>query len=176
MAHDHAFRGWSQSSPSLGPQPEIAPAENASGPLTYQVYTPQDLARPISLSRGEISVPKGTSLGLKICMLLLGVCVVFGTAAAIIAVSSDDAPAPKPATRAASTASAAPVETAPPVVPVSTVVTPPPMASTAPAEPPPAASAPSSTSTTKKPRSGAAPSALKGVTPPPNPYAGHGHN
>ncbi len=154
-------------------QPAIQEIDDHAPPppdLSYQVYTPGTSARPSAKSLAEIDVVPKTSLALRVVLVLLGLCVVFGTAAAVIAVSSDDAP--KPAAPAASTAAVAP----PPVVSTpAPIVEPPPAASPPPvvAADPPADPTPTGTPTPKPKPTGSnppPPASLKNIAPPPNPY------
>jgi len=64
--------------------------------LSYQVYAPDSYRPP---RRSVADVPRrtlgSTALGLRVCLFLVGLCCVVGTAAAIIAVSTDDIPKAK---------------------------------------------------------------------------------
>ena len=91
---------WSpQGPPPLPNHPSLAetrsPSDEQPAALTYQVYNPASspTGRAPALSRvsfPEPGVPKA-SVGLQVCLVLLGVCVVVGTAGAIILSGADDA-------------------------------------------------------------------------------------
>ncbi|WP_146654509.1 hypothetical protein [Labilithrix luteola] len=144
-------------------------------PLSYQVYSPEELdvrrRAPTRLAVGELA--SKPSLALRVCMVLLGVCVVFGTAALVIAGTSDDPPSlrtttsslppgfpPAPALTSAVTALAN-VPLVAPAAPADSV------AIELGAEPaaPAVKAKPSPRATTSVPSS-------KTVAPPPNPYEG----
>ena len=158
-------------------QPAIEEIDDGPAPpdLSYQVYKPGTPVRPSAKSLEAIEVPPKTSVALRVCLVLLGLCVVFGTAAAVIAVSSDDAPkvvAPPAASIAPPVVSTtAPIIEPPPPEPVPTpIVT---VSEPEPApEPPPAGGG----TTTSKPKPKAStttpppPASLKNIAPPPNPY------
>jgi hypothetical protein len=165
--------------------------DEPSGPLTYQVFTANDLAGPRSGPRSGDPLTAGkTSIGLRVCLMLVGLCVVFGTAAAVIAVSTEDAPKPSLLKmQGAQTPSAAPAPT--PTPSVKTIGDPPTAESAAAVELPPSAPNPPSPASppAKSTKSSAkasgepaakptatvdAPPSLKGMAPPPNPYAGSG--
>lgn len=163
--------------------------------LSFQVYSPGDSPpRPTSRSVSDAKIPApGMSLGVRVCLFLVGLCVVVGTASAIVAVSTDD-PAPKPAT-STTPANPPPVlvstgslplndPNAPPVTAPagSIVIDPPPPASGTPT-PTVAAGAGAAVGVSgKKPIGGppttapksSAPPQVRGAAPPPNPYAGGG--
>jgi hypothetical protein len=111
-----------------------------------------------------------------VCLVLLGVCVVVGTAGAIAMSSTDDPPHP------AKTISSADTATAPAAVPAPVVPEAPPPVVVAEAAPVPVAPAPppaSPTTASAKPAAsakakpaGSAPAALKGAKVPPNPFGG----
>lgn len=90
VAYERAFRAFSASTAG----PEYAPAD---GPLSYQVYTPSDLAapRPVSLSRlaeESASVQPQTSIARRFALVAAGLLTVLATASVISFASSDDAP------------------------------------------------------------------------------------
>lgn len=145
-------------------------AADASGPLTFQVYTPDALPMPrmsrMSIPDGAAMAPKA-SAGKRIALALVAACVVAGTTALIIVGASDDAP--RPAKRSTPTVSAlaptvlstpAPVVTAPPVPEAWSVA-----AAEAPASAKPVASAPRGAA---RPR--ASSGASRGGPLPPNPF------
>ena len=149
------------------------PKDGGSGPLTYQVYNPSASPAARSMSRASYPPEKSSkaSLGLRVCLVLLGVCFVVGTASAIVIGAADDAPrAAKPASTATSAATSAPAAETPPQAPIA-------------AEDPGLATAASSSATgapttTVKPLgsakvpkpAGSVPATLKGATVPPNPF------
>ncbi len=164
--------------PPLPNHPQLvdtrSPSDDQPVPLTYQVYNPASspTGRPPALSRmsmPEASPPKG-SLGLRVGLVVLGICVVAGTAGAVILSGSDDPPkSARPPTPSASVAvaiSAAPLPAVPPpVAPPVVIGDPTPVPPTATAAAKPAASGKT------KPAGGAA---LKGAKIPPNPFGGGG--
>lgn len=174
-AYERAFRQWS--SPSVVPIDEPPTGE----PVTFQVYTAEDVAtgrRPMR-SMAAIPVQPKKSLGVRIGLGLLGGVIVLLTAAAVIAVSTEE---PKRTTSASSASLEDPPEVpsipsnpvpstitiGDPVDPVDEIDE---TTSSAPAAPT-KTTAPASTVTAKpKPKvSPAPPSSLKGIAPPPNPY------
>jgi hypothetical protein len=171
-SYELAFRAWSS--------PHILPTEEApSGPLTYQVYAPDELPpiRPRDPSRFIDPPPfaRETGIGGRLAMMLVGVCVVVGTTAAIVLASSDDsegpavggqvAPPPLPATEPAAASTITPV-----IAPMIAIEDVPPEP-----EPPvaPAAAKAKPVSVSASPPAARPTAASRGaVTPPPNPYAG----
>lgn len=92
VAYERAFRAWS--SPNLGPSAE----EEESGPLSFQVYRPTDLAapRPVSLSRiaeESAALAPRPSLASRFALVAAALLTVLGTAGLISFASSEDAPA-----------------------------------------------------------------------------------
>ncbi|HSO40469.1 MAG TPA: hypothetical protein VLT33_48415, partial [Labilithrix sp.] len=94
IAAPPALPAWTPPAP-LAPPPSPSPSlaetrspDDGRAPLTYQVFNPSApaLARPSAPSR--VSYPEerssSASVGLRVCLVLLGVCVVVGTAGAII--------------------------------------------------------------------------------------------
>lgn len=174
-AYERAFRQWS--SPAI----EAPPAD--SGPVTFQVYTPADVAngrRPLRSLPAIDVAPKKQSVGKKIALALLGVIIIALTAAAVFAVSTEEPkkavpvttelPAPPPPPEPAPTPSVIVVgdgvdEGVPPT-PSATVTAP------APAPKPVRRSGPHPSGSVPRDPSAmsASPSTLKGVAPPPNPY------
>ena len=164
--------------PMAAMAPQFAPAsEDGSGALTYQVYAPDALPsqRPMmsSLASGSFQAPVATpSIALRVCLVLVGVCFVVGTAALIIAGASDDSPhaskaaasaeaSSLPSASVASALSAAP-EPEPPVV-----------AAVAPSPPdPPPAPVPAKPAKAKAKAAGSSAPGLRTVALPPNPFAG----
>ncbi|HSO33804.1 MAG TPA: hypothetical protein VLT33_14830, partial [Labilithrix sp.] len=149
---------------------ETRAPDDGRAPLTYQVFNPSSapaLARPSAPSR--VSDPEersSTSVGLRVCLVLLGVCVVVGTAGAIILSGTDDPPHAASAPPTA-TVSAAPAPSPPPPAPA-----PPPVVIGDPPAPAPAAPA---ATTSAKPAASAKPkpagsAALEGAKIPPNPF------
>ncbi len=177
-SYERAFRQWS--SPNITTVDESA-ANNAA-PVTFQVYTAQDITAGRAPMRSLPAIPreeKKASLAARIGMAALGAVIVLLTAAAVIAVSTDD---PKPAPpRAAVTPVVPPPEVTTVAAPIPTAIsigdpvddealdepavatTPAPHVTASPPKPKPKST---STSTSATP----APSSLKGVAPPPNPY------
>jgi hypothetical protein len=187
VQYERAFRQWS--SPAI----EEAPPPN--GPVTFQVYTAQDVAtgrRPLrSMPAIDVQPTKKQSPLVKVGLGVLGLIVVALTAAAVIAVSTEDPKKP------AVTTSAAPPPPPPPLAdpapPPSTITIgdgpDDPGGSAASATPP--ATPPAATtgggggggvkpgiikkaqpSQPRDPSSASppAPSGLKNIAPPPNPY------
>lgn len=168
---------------SMPPPRANAVAEDPA--LSFQVYSPDELrdARPLARSPSTPRLASKMSLGAKICIFLVGLCIVVGTASAIIAVSTDDAPkkTSKPGPVLVSTGTvpiaepAPPPSSAPAAAASSIVIDPDPSPAAA------SAGAGGTTSTTstaapaaasaKKGGKPGAPPAVKGVAPPPNPYA-----
>jgi len=101
--YERAFRQWS--SPSIVPLDDPSSSE----PVTYQVYTAEDVARGRGPMRSMAAVPvrPKESLAKRIGLAAIGIVVVALTAAAVIAVSTEE---PKRSTTSASTASAASTE------------------------------------------------------------------
>lgn len=155
--------------PPLTATPAAGPA-----PLSYQVYSPQELdARrraPTRVDMGELA--SKPSLALRVCMVLLGVCLVFGTAALVIAGTSDDPPAARAITSSLPPGfPAAPALTATVAAEIANV---PVVATAAPADtvalelgPEPSAHAVKAKPAPRTPSSAAS---SKAVAPPPNPY------
>ncbi len=117
VAYERAFRAWSM--PSI----QEEPAHDASGPLSFQVYTPSDLAqpRPVSLSRiaeESSTLQKKPSMGSRLALVAAGVLTVLGTAGVISFASTDDVPARAVATKSAfdNASTVAPGPAAPPAV------------------------------------------------------------
>ncbi|MBX3198146.1 MAG: hypothetical protein KF894_08375 [Labilithrix sp.] len=169
-SYERAFRQWS----SPGIMTDDAP--NAGGPVSFQVYTAQD----ISVGRGPVRSPpqvapepKKASLALRIGMVAIGSFIVLLTAAAVVAVSTEEPKRPPASASAAANATEVPSATAPPEP--STISIGDPVDDSAPAVEPPPEPAPAvraSAGGKPKPRasSSAAPSGLKAIAPPPNPY------
>ena len=170
---------WSpQGPPPLPSHPHLAdtrsPSDDQPVPLTYQVYDPAaQTGRPPAMSR--MSLPEATpakgGLGLRIGLVVLGICLVAGTAGAVILSGADDPP--KTATSSAPSASvsvaisAAPLPVvAPPVAPPVVIGDPPPPA-------PPIATAGAKPAASGKPKP-AGSGALKAAKIPPNPFGGGG--
>ena len=169
--------------PPLPSHPSLAetrsPSDEQPAALTYQVFNPASspTGREPALSRvsfPEPGVPKA-SVGLRVCLVLLGVCVVVGTAGAIILSGADDPPKAAPANAPSASVSAAPT---PPPLP-----SPPPPAPPAPAvvigDPVPAPVVPPIATTSAKPAASGKPkptgsAALKGAKIPPNPFGAGG--
>ena len=156
------FKRWSS--------PEISEMPSDGSPVTFQVYTAQDVAQ----GRGPMrSMPmidaqqtaSGSSVAMKVGLAIVGGIIVLLTAAAVIMASTDEpkkpAPPPEPTVSAPVSAALAPEEPAPaPTVIVIGDPNPP-----APVEDP---------TPTKKPKGtgggGGTGGGAKSVTPPPNPY------
>ena len=171
---------WSpQGPPPLPSHPSLAetrsPSDEQPAALTYQVYNPalSPAGRGPALSRvsfPEPGVPKA-SVGLRVCLVLLGVCVVVGTAGAIILSGADDPT--KAATANAPSASVSVAPTPPPPSP------PPPAPPVVIGDPVPAPVVPPIGTTSAKPAASGKPkptgsAALKGAKIPPNPFGGGG--
>jgi hypothetical protein len=183
-SYERAFRQWS--SPSL---PSADDPSGTHGPVTFQVYTPQDISRgPMRSIASMAAPPKKASVGVRIGLALVGGLVVLLTAAAVIAVSTDEPKRPVAAASAIATGTATqasappppavpsvisigdPADDAPPAPIAATSSKPKPkqpvLAVPVPLAPTPNKTSPSApTSTTP-----AAPASLKGLAPPPNPY------
>lgn len=163
--------------------------------LSFQVYSPGEAQAPRPTARSSASDAKipapGMSLGLRVCLFLVGLCVVVGTASAIVAVSTDDPP-PKPAATTPANPPPVLVSTGtlplvdpngvPPVTaPVGSIVidppapsgTPTPVAGGAGAAPAGSGKKPIGSPPVGAPKSSAPPN-VRGAAPPPNPYAGAG--
>jgi hypothetical protein len=171
VQYERAFRQWSS--------PAITTEDPAAGQVTFQVYTPQDLGRgPMRSLPAIASPPAKSSLAVRVGLALVGGVVVLLTAAAVIAVSTEEpkhtAPttpvtaAPVPTETATATAEPAP---APTTVIGDPIDEPPPVATTAkpkrPAPTQPAAPVQKASPTSTTP---ATPASLKALAPPPNPY------
>ncbi|MBX3209659.1 MAG: hypothetical protein KF764_31790 [Labilithrix sp.] len=163
-SYERAFRQWSS--------PAIEEAPGPGGPVTFQVYTAQDISTgrgPVRSPPAVAPEPKKASLGLRIGMIVTGSIVVLLTAAAVVAVSTEDPKRPAPSTNVAVTTETPSVVSAP-EPPPSTISIGDPVDDS---EPTPTA-APAPTVTLKaKPKASAAqpaPSSLKSIAPPPNPY------
>lgn len=173
VPYERAFRSWS--SPQL---PDVSP-DDSSGPLTYQVYTAESLAqarmRELSRPLDLAPVEKKPGIALRVGLALLGIVLVLGTAAAVAAAAADDPPAPR-ASAVEAPPQVAPTlaEPPPPAVPVATVIaiTEPAVEQAAPSEPAPAAAAKGAAGPKPSARTPAPPASLRGLAPPPNPYAG----
>jgi len=153
-----------------------------SGALTYQVYAPDALPSHRSMpslasASFPIAAPK-PSIALRVCLVLVGVCVVVGTAALIIVGASDDSPsASKASTAAAASAAASP--TSSPSASASSAVSaapdpaPPVIAAVAPTPPDPPVAPVKPAASAKGAKAKAAGSSapgLRGVALPPNPF------
>jgi len=99
--YERAFRSWSYSSP---PPSEIegSDPEASQGPLTYAVYTAQDMPPVSRQSRAFISQPPPPpTMKQRFGMIAVGAAITLCTAAAIILGVVDDGPkAPRSATAA----------------------------------------------------------------------------
>jgi hypothetical protein len=146
-----------------------------AGPLTYQVYSgdvvPSLRSAPSHGSFSDVSGvtarrKPGMSLGARVCLALVAVCVVVGTASLVVLGTADDSRAKATeAPTARPPAEPAPAEPAPVVLATAEAAAPEPA-------PPPVASVSAPAKPSKaKARGGAAP-ALRGVAVPPNPFAG----
>lgn len=90
------------------------------------MYTPKDLAgpRPLSLSRADLSFTEKPNTAARVSVAIVGVCVVLGTAIAVVLGTSEDEPkTPAEASSAAAEgpspgSTSMPVETVPPPAPV----------------------------------------------------------
>ncbi len=148
-----------------------------SGALTYQVYAPDALpsqrSMPSLASASFQVAPQKPSVALRVCLVLVGVCFVVGTAALIIAGSSDDSPRAAKAEGAAASASALAL-VSPSSAPVAPAAVEPPAGSVAVAAPPPdpPAAPVKPTKGTKAKAAGSSAAGLRGVALPPNPFGG----
>lgn len=180
--YERAFRQWS--SPAIE---EHAPP---NGPVTFKVYTPQDVAtgrRPLrSMPAIDTQPPKKASILLKLALGVLGLVVVALTAAAVIAVSTED-PKKPPVTSAAPPPPPPPLPDPAPPPSTITIGDGPedpgtPATPAAPVTPPAAQAGGAKPAILKKalpppppPRDNSSaapptPSGLKNIAPPPNPY------
>ncbi|HVH44191.1 MAG TPA: hypothetical protein VM925_17690 [Labilithrix sp.] len=166
--YDRGLRQWSS--------PSITTSDDSSGgaekaPVTYQVYTAQDISAGRGPMRSIVALPpepKKMSLGARVGIAAVGGVVVILTAAAVIAVSTEDPKQPVP------TASARPR----PTVPATATALPEPAPTSVsigdptddyqPA-PPPVVPTPVIVKPKIKPTP-SAPASLKASSPPPNPY------
>jgi len=166
--------------------------DDGASALTFQVYEPDALPgpRPAAQRRASVAAIETTkpSVAVRACLFLLGLCVVVGTASAVVAVTSDDAPRPAAAranpvllttasvpVAAPETDPASPV--APPSSPIDVTGALPTSAMLAPfaapnAAPPATTASTPATSPTTKPKKLAPPAAVRQAAPPPNPYGG----
>jgi hypothetical protein len=98
VRYERAFRSWSYSSPPPN-ELESGDPEASQGPLTYQVYTPQDIAVAPRMSRVNFpnAPPPPVPLHKRVGMMITGAAIVLCTAAAVILGVVDDGPkAPRP--------------------------------------------------------------------------------
>jgi hypothetical protein len=157
------FKRWSS--------PEISEMPNDGSPVTFQVYTAQDVAQgrgPMrSMPMIETQPKSAGSIAMKVGLAVLGGIIVLITAAAVIMVSTDEPKKPADPVPPPPPTSAAPSVTVAPEPPSPVIVIP----GDAPPE------EPATTATPKKPpkvpTGGGAPApkpAPPPVTPPPNPY------
>jgi hypothetical protein len=165
---DTAMR-WQSQHPTPPPfAKSIPPAAKSDDGLSYHVYTPDVLASQAmpQLRTGSMIIPPSRSTAIaRACMLLVGLCVVFGTAAIVIVGTADERAKTTSAANAISTNVAPPPEA--PVPPPPTVVSAPP--------PPPIATTPDKHEKPEKPskkKRTAPPPSIKNATMPPNPYGG----
>ena len=95
--YERAFRQWS--SPNITEAPEAAPAVGQP-PVSFQVYTAKDVASgrgPMRSIAPPDFTPKKSSVALRFGMVLLAALILALTAAAVIAVSTEDPKKPVPA-------------------------------------------------------------------------------
>jgi hypothetical protein len=169
VQYERAFRQWSAPPPARAP--EVASAE----PVSFQVYTTEDIAKGRGPMRSLVAIepaPKKSSL-VRIGLALVGIVVVAFTTLAVIAVSTEEPHAPPApvAKAAAPPPTTAPLPEPPPAASVIAIGDPidelpatPPSAAPSVAPPPPAMMKP-------KPRPAPPPAAsLQKIAPPPNPY------
>jgi hypothetical protein len=154
------------------------PASSGNIPVTYQVYTPKDISSGRGPMRSMVAIeaaPKKMSFAARFGVAVVGVVVVVLTAAAVIAVSTEDPKESGAATsvRARPAPSALTSVVAEPS-PTTIVIGDPPgddPAALAPLVPTPASVPSPTTTTTAKPKpKSSAPSGAKAPAPPPNPY------
>lgn len=179
-SYERAFRQWSAPSiASVGDEP-------AGDAVTFQVYTPEDIStgRGPTRSRSPVAAaPTTAGLGLRIAMAVGGGLVVLLTAAAVIAVSIDEPKRPAssaiaPKAEIAPLSASAPPPAGEPAAMPSTISIGDPLDEDVPIPstiPPPAAPAAAPAPTPAVVRANpkatpSAPSGLKTVEPPPNPY------
>jgi hypothetical protein len=106
VRYERAFRSWSYSSPPPN-ELESGDPEASQGPLTYQVYTPQDIAVAPRMSRVNFpnAPPPPVPLHKRVGMMITGAAIVLCTAAAVILGVVDDGPkAPREAGAASNVA------------------------------------------------------------------------
>lgn len=156
------FKRWSS--------PEISEMPSDGAPVTFQVYTAQDVAQGRGPMRSlpMIDPPQKSAgnIAMKVGLAVLGGVIVLITAAAVILVSTDE-PKKQPVPAAPSSPSSAPAsaELAPEAPPVLII----------PGDPAPPEEEPAPATTAKKtpkaqPASGGGGGSKSSVTPPPNPY------
>lgn len=163
------FKRWSS--------PEISEMPSDGSPVTFQVYTAQDVAQ----GRGPMrSMPmidaqqqaSSSSVAMKVGLAIVGGIIVLLTAAAVIMASTDEPkkPAPQPPPPAVSAPPSAALAPEEPAAPPTVIVI------GDPNPPAPPAEEPAPAATTKKPKGtgggggGGGGGGAKSVTPPPNPY------
>lgn len=158
------FKRWSS--------PDISEMPNDGSPVTFQVYTAQDVAqgrKPMrSLPMIEPQKKSAGSIAMKVGLAVLGGVIVLITAAAVILVSTDEPK--KPDIKPVPPPSASSVSLAPEPVPTSTVIVIP--GDNTPEEPPSATTSkkPPKPLPALKPVAAPPPANNPSVTPPPNPY------
>jgi flagellar protein FliO/FliZ len=171
VQYERAFRQWSEA-PSR--PPEVASAE----PVTFQVYTTEDIAKGRGPMRSLVAaepVRKKSSLLVRLGLGLLGLGVVAFTTLAVIAVSTEEPHAPPPPVAKAVTPPPVPEPpAAPSVITIGDPIEELP-ATPAPSAMPSAAPAPTPVIAKPRPRTSVAPppppaASLQKFAPPPNPY------
>jgi hypothetical protein len=113
VRYERAFRTWSYSTP---PPSDMEDAEASQGPLTYQVYTAQDIAVAPRASRMSFAnvAPPPVPLHKRVGMMVTGAAIVLCTAAAVILGVVDDGPkAPREAAGASLSAPPAAMDPTP---------------------------------------------------------------
>ena len=162
VPYERPLRQWAPA-----PAPELS--NDTGEPVTFQVYTAQDISAGRGLVRTAPSFApqKKSSLLLRVGMVLLGAIIILFTAAAVIAVSTEDPTTPEPPAPEPPVATT--TEPAPSTITIGDPIGVP---NDAPATSPSASASAAipAAAARPKPKAPAPPPSLKGLAPPPNPY------